>query len=375
MTVEYVEVRGKTVDVAVQAALEELEAKSVEEVVVEILQEPERGFLGIGGRDAVVKVSRKPQERKKRSRKRKRKKSAGSAEDTATAGSKSGGGGKSGRGGRQESGSRNRKDSASKADGGKKPSGDRKASDRKASQKSGNGGGRRQTDGARSKQDSPKRAREEVNVPIEEQMPVVEGFLTGLVDSFGLDGEVEVGLDGDVIVADIKGEQTEAMVGNRGSVIEAIHELTKTVMHRKLQTAARLRLDIAGYGERRRRALKIYAEQLVDQVVAEGGEIMLEPMSASDRKVIHDAVAEYDGVRSYSEGEAPQRYVVLQRVAAEDASPSDPADAASDGGSEPGDGAPSAEDSGAGAADGSGADPDDAPVPTEDDDGGVSEEE
>ncbi len=71
------------------------------------------------------------------------------------------------------------------------------------------------------------------------------------------------------------------------------------------------RIDIAGYAERRRQALQIYAARLADQVTEEGGEIMLEPMNASDRKVIHDAISEVAGVRSYSEGEPPDRYVVI----------------------------------------------------------------
>ena len=152
---------------------------------------------------------------------------------------------------------------------------------------------------------------EEREVTIEEQMPVVEEFLTGLVGAFGLEGAVDVSIDGDVIVANVAGSQTEAMVGPRGAVIESIHELTKTVLHRRTQSSARLRLDVAGYAERRRQALSIYANQLLDQVTQEGGEVMLEPMSAADRKVIHDAVAQREGVRSYSEGQAPQRYVVI----------------------------------------------------------------
>jgi hypothetical protein len=72
-----------------------------------------------------------------------------------------------------------------------------------------------------------------------------------------------------------------------------------------------LRIDIAGYAERRRQALRIYASRLAEQVTEEGGEIMLEPMNASDRKVIHDAISEIAGVRSYSEGEPPDRYVVI----------------------------------------------------------------
>jgi spoIIIJ-associated protein len=139
----------------------------------------------------------------------------------------------------------------------------------------------------------------------------VAEFLEGLVESFGLEGQVHVQVQEDVIVATVSGEQTEALVGTRGSVMEAIHEITKTVLHRQAGDTARVRLDVAGYAERRRQALSIYAAQLIEQVVSEGGEIMLEPMSAADRKVIHDVVAANRGVRSYSEGEAPRRYVVL----------------------------------------------------------------
>jgi spoIIIJ-associated protein len=148
-------------------------------------------------------------------------------------------------------------------------------------------------------------------LPIEEQMRITQEFLEGLVDAYGLDGEVRVEVSEDVIVADVSGEQTEALVGVRGSVRSAIHELTRTVLQRYGQDSARLRLDIAGYAERRRQALSIYAEQLIEQLTSEGGEIMLEPMSPADRKVIHDVAAAHQGVTSYSEGEPPRRYVVL----------------------------------------------------------------
>jgi spoIIIJ-associated protein len=72
-----------------------------------------------------------------------------------------------------------------------------------------------------------------------------------------------------------------------------------------------MRIDIAGYRERRREALRIYTGKLATQVIEERDEVMLEPMNAADRKVIHDAVADMDGVRSFSEGEEPRRAVVL----------------------------------------------------------------
>ena len=72
-----------------------------------------------------------------------------------------------------------------------------------------------------------------------------------------------------------------------------------------------MRLDIAGYAERRREALRIYTTKLAERVTAEGGEVMLEPMNAADRKVVHDTVADIEGIRSFSEGEDPDHAVVI----------------------------------------------------------------
>ena len=100
-------------------------------------------------------------------------------------------------------------------------------------------------------------------------------------------------------------------MGRKGAVVQAVHELTRTVIQRKTFGAPRMRLDIAGYGARRREALKIYATRLAETVAEEGRESMLEPMNASDRKVVHDAISEIDGVRSFSECEDPNRSVVV----------------------------------------------------------------
>ena len=139
----------------------------------------------------------------------------------------------------------------------------------------------------------------------------MRGFLVGLVDAFGLEGEVTTRVEGDIIYAEVTGDQTEALVGTKGAILDAVMELCRTMVHRHSQAGARLRLDIAGYAERRREALRIYTRRLADKVVADGGEIMLEPMNPADRKAVHDAVAEIDGVRSYSEGEDPERSVVI----------------------------------------------------------------
>lgn len=145
----------------------------------------------------------------------------------------------------------------------------------------------------------------------EEQATVVGEFLEGLLSAFGLEGSVATRVEDDIIYAEISGSETEALVGSRGVILQSIHELAKTVVQRKTQESARIRLDIAGYAERRREALKIYAQRLGQQVLEEGGEVILEAMNAAERKIIHDTVSEIDGVRTYSEGEEPRRSVVI----------------------------------------------------------------
>jgi spoIIIJ-associated protein len=159
--------------------------------------------------------------------------------------------------------------------------------------------------------DTPRERTETPTVSIDDQATVASEFVEGLLSAFGLEGAVTTRVDEDVLYIDVSGDQTEALVGARGSIMHAVLELTRTVVQRKTFGAPRMRLDIAGYAERRREALKIYAAKLAEKVLADGGEVMLEPMNPADRKVVHDAIAEIDGVRSYSEGEDPERCVIV----------------------------------------------------------------
>ena len=292
--VEWVEVRGKSIDVAVTAAMNELGVADRSQVDVEVVQEPERGFLGMGGRDAIVRVKPKPAGRDRRSR--------GRASVVLVAAMGIG------------AEALPRGTGANPPLVATAPAPDPEEGHRAVraavETRPGPVPARRRSE---SRPSGPDRRPERPLVEVDPttQAPAVETFLTGLVDAFGLEGTVNVSISEDVIVATIDGEQTEALVGNRGSVMEAIHEVTKTALHRQFRDTARVRIDIAGYAERRRQALSIYAGQLIAQLQGEGGEIMLEPMSAADRKVIHDAVAAVEGVRSYSEGEPPRRYVVI----------------------------------------------------------------
>ncbi len=262
---EWVEVSGSTVDVAVQAALEELGLNSVEEAQVEVLQDATTGFLGVGSKPAIVKVVKTPREKARRGR-------------------RSGGGSRKGQ-----------------------PSQKQAARQKKPKSRP------KKLDGERRNMETPtdnKRERPEP-APIEEQAEVATAFLDGLLAAFGLEGETQSRIEEEVLYLDIVGDQTEALVGPKGATMYSVLELTRTTVQRKTYGAPRMRLDIAGYGARRREALAIYTAKLAEQVIADGGEVMLEPMNAADRKVIHDSAAEIDGVRTHSEGDDPRRAVVI----------------------------------------------------------------
>ena len=277
---EWVEVQGKTVDLAVEVAMGELGLKNREDAQIEIIQAP-TSFLGMGGKDAIVKVTKAPN-RKRRSRSRSRGKGGQSGENRSSqqGSNKNDGGGSKSKPQQQK----NQQDSSGSKKKPAQPKGDREKVQR---------------------DDRPEAA------PIEEQAKVAAGFLTGLLDAFGLEGEVTTRIDDGVLYLEVLGEQTEALVGAKGSVMYSVLELTRTVVQRKTYGAPRMRIDISGYAERRREALKIYTGKLASQVIEDEAEVMLEPMNAADRKVIHDAVAEIDKVRSYSEGEDPRRAVVI----------------------------------------------------------------
>ena len=144
-----------------------------------------------------------------------------------------------------------------------------------------------------------------------EQLEVSISFLEGLIKSFGLKGAVSGEVNERNLIVKVSGEQTEALVGEKGNIIRSLHELTRTVVQRKTGAGTRLRLDVAEYAEKRKEALTIYAERLTNQILEDKQEVMLEPMNSVDRKTLHDAVSEIKGIRSYSEGREPYRSVVF----------------------------------------------------------------
>lgn len=148
---------------------------------------------------------------------------------------------------------------------------------------------------------------------LEEQGRVAQEFLEGLLERYGLSATVETRLlDEDTVEVAADGSDLGVLVGPRGSTLVALQDVVRTVVQRQCPSRTdRILVDVAGYRERRAAALQRFGQQIAEEVRASGTERALEPMSPADRKVIHDAINEIEGVVTRSEGEEPARFVVI----------------------------------------------------------------
>ncbi|MGY1671546.1 Jag family protein [Geodermatophilus sp. SYSU D00710] len=140
---------------------------------------------------------------------------------------------------------------------------------------------------------------------------VAGDYLERLLDILDVDGDIDLDVEGDRASVAIVGGELDDLVGSDGAVLEALQELTRLAVAQSTGVRSRLMLDIGGYRARRRAALTAMAADAAERVAASGQPERLAPMNPFERKVVHDVVAGVAGVRSESEGEEPQRRVVV----------------------------------------------------------------
>ncbi len=153
----------------------------------------------------------------------------------------------------------------------------------------------------------------------EESPPTLEtvaetgrSFVSGLIEAMGIEGNVEAVIEEGNVVVNVSGGDMGAMIGRRGQTLEALQEVTRTAVQRRLRNRVRLSVDVEAYRARRRDSLEDYARSMAERAKERGTEIELEPMNAYERKIIHDAVAVVEGATSFSEGEEPARKVIVR---------------------------------------------------------------
>ena len=259
---EWVETTGNSLEEAKEAALDQL-GVAEDDAEFEVVEEPKQGLFGRTRGEARVRARVKPSTPRGKTERRPRREK-----------------------GVEKGGERREQ----------RPRNDKRNSDRPAREPR-----------------EPREPREKVEVD-----PAVVGqaateFLAGLVKAFGTTGDVTVNREDGEIEVRVEGTELGLMVGPGGATLLAIQDLTRVASQRRLgDQDSRLRIDIAGYRERRREALSRFATKVADEVKETGSARMLEPMSSADRKIVHDTLVEFEGVTTRSEGEDPRRRVVVE---------------------------------------------------------------
>ncbi|GAA2334557.1 single-stranded DNA-binding protein [Saccharopolyspora halophila] len=141
---------------------------------------------------------------------------------------------------------------------------------------------------------------------------VAGDYLERLLDLLDYDGDIDLDVEAGRAVVSIEGgSDLEQLVGNRGQVLESLQELTRLAVQQETGVRSRLMLDVSGWRAGRRQELTELGRSTAEEVLSSGKETRMRPMTPFERKIIHDAIAAVDGVYSESEGEEPNRKVVV----------------------------------------------------------------
>lgn len=271
---EWVTMTGKTVEEATEMALEQL-GVAEDEADVEVLEEPRSGLFGRTRGEARIRARVRPAEVRPKRDNRRRRSNDGRPQRNSDA--------------KQQ----NQRESAS---GGNRQ--------RQSQPKTGS-----EQKGSRKMDDNENRG-EPVDPALVGEAAVA--FMDGLAKAFGAEATVELDRDGSELEVRVQGTDLGLMVGPGGRTLTAVQDLARVAAQRRLgDHDTHLRIDVAGYRERRKASLEAFARKIAGQVRESGKALAIEPMASPDRKVIHDVLSSEEGVSTRSEGEDPNRRVIV----------------------------------------------------------------
>jgi spoIIIJ-associated protein len=139
----------------------------------------------------------------------------------------------------------------------------------------------------------------------------VQELLERIAAAAGVDSTVIVSEDGEVIVGEFQGDDLGLLIGHHGQTIDAIQHLAYRIAFRDATARKSVVVDAAGYRDRRSAALKAEADSAANAAVRNGRPVALDPMSSLERKVVHEYLRERRDVETYSEGQEPERRLVV----------------------------------------------------------------
>lgn len=280
---KFIEKWGDSIDAAVELALQDLKLTK-DQVTVTVLEQPTKGFFGIGSKLAKVRVEKIEQPKKSEKVVEKTEK----IKETKV---------------KEEKKVSEEKPVVSEEKK-EKPNKKKNKSQKKA------------------KEEKPVVSEPEVNKPLlvsakpENLVPVEEHaakeFLEKTFKEMGIEVSVSVEVNEDSVYVDVEGKDTETVIGKRGQTLDAIQYLTSLVVNKGENDYIRVIVDAEGYRAKREATLEKLALRLAAKVKKSGRSTRLEPMNPYERKVIHTTLQGVEGINTRSEGDEPYRRVVIE---------------------------------------------------------------
>ena len=155
---------------------------------------------------------------------------------------------------------------------------------------------------------------EELREDREDPAILLRELLEEIVDSLGLGVDVRIEESDGVLTGSVEGEDVGLLIGRRGQTIDAVQHLAQRIVFRGGSPDARVVIDADGYRERRAETLRSMALDAAEESLRTGGAVELDPMPASERRIVHEYLRERDDVETHSEGEEPERFLVVESI-------------------------------------------------------------
>lgn len=295
----YVITTGRSVDEAVEDALKKLKLKK-EDVTVEVLQEASKGFLGFGQKDAAVKVSKKEDTedilKEIFSEEFESEKSKSSKFENKT---------------------RNKVKSEPKFSKSEELSNDKpevteevkvEVHEVKSCDTS------KTLDEEVETEDSENIEEAEANFDIEKFTEISNEFIDKILKPLEIKYDTDITMDKNVLNVNILGNEKDLgiVIGKRGTTLDSIQYILSLIINKHSDSFVRVIVDSSGYREKRKNTLISLAEKTANRALRTGRPAKLEPMNAHERKIIHEALKDFEGVFTHSEGQEPNRRIVVQ---------------------------------------------------------------
>lgn len=149
----------------------------------------------------------------------------------------------------------------------------------------------------------------------EEILATAREFISKILDTLELENIVEMELDDNTLNINVNGDENRLgiLIGKRGVTLDSIQYILNLLVNKKSSRYIRVNLDSSGYREKRKETLINLANKMASKVTKTGRSVKLEPMNSYERKIIHTALQDYEGVLTHSEGKDPFRKVVIQK--------------------------------------------------------------